>query len=85
MTEVPYVASPTASKTGTKKKLLRIETKSTDSEPITKSKRKNRKAGKKQPYPAISETFSSELYESIDSDDSLDYITDFFCCGDDTL
>jgi len=82
MTEVPYVASPTASKRGTKKKLLRIETKSTDSEPKTKSKRKK---SKKQPYPAISETFSSELYESIDSDDSLDYITDFFCCGDDTL
>ena len=85
LTEVPYVASPTASKSGTKKKLLRIETKSTDSEPITKSKRKKRKVGKKQPYPAISETFSSELYDSIDSDDPLDYITDFFCCGDDTL
>jgi hypothetical protein len=70
------------------------------SEPMNKSERKKRKEkmmrrkkSKKhssdrvteQPYPAISATYSSESYESIDSDDPLDYITDFLCCGDDTL
>jgi hypothetical protein len=105
MTEVPYiaspkVASPTASKTGTKKKSLSIETKLSMSEPMNKSERKKRKEkmmrrkkSKKhssdrvteQPYPAISATYSSESYESVDSDDPLDYITDFLCCGDDTI
>jgi hypothetical protein len=106
MTEVPYiaspkVASPRASKTGTKKKSLSIETKSSMSEPINKSERNKRKekmmrrkqskkhssdrVTEQQPYPAISDTYSSESYESIDSDDPLDYITDFLCCGDDTL